>query len=109
MGVSLRSTSGPTIERAGDLAAVLTNREEGDLLFEWDPYTNPILTDVPGRIRFEQVTYRYGEEGRGEGHGDVRRVRRDAVLARAYAAHACGSVYVALTSRSLVKLASSIR
>jgi Holliday junction DNA helicase RuvB len=33
MGVSLRSTSGPAIERAGDLAAVLTNLEEGDLLF----------------------------------------------------------------------------
>jgi len=33
MGVSLRSTSGPVIERAGDLAAILTNLEEHDVLF----------------------------------------------------------------------------
>jgi len=33
MGVNLRSTSGPVIERAGDLAAMLTNLEEGDVLF----------------------------------------------------------------------------
>jgi Holliday junction DNA helicase RuvB len=33
MGVSLRSTSGPVIERAGDLAAILTNLEEKDVLF----------------------------------------------------------------------------
>jgi len=33
MGVSLKPTSGPAIERAGDLAAVLTNMEAGDILF----------------------------------------------------------------------------
>jgi Holliday junction DNA helicase RuvB len=33
MGVRLHPTSGPAIERAGDLAAVLTNLEEGDVLF----------------------------------------------------------------------------
>jgi len=33
MGVSMRSTSGPVIERAGDLAAILTNLESGDVLF----------------------------------------------------------------------------
>ncbi len=33
MGVNIRSTSGPVIEKAGDLAAVLTNLEEGDVLF----------------------------------------------------------------------------
>lgn len=33
MGGSLRSTSGPVLERAGDLAAILTNLEEGDVLF----------------------------------------------------------------------------
>lgn len=33
MGVSLTSTSGPVLERAGDLAALLTNLEEGDVLF----------------------------------------------------------------------------
>jgi holliday junction DNA helicase RuvB len=31
--VNLRSTSGPVIERAGDLAAILTNLEPGDVLF----------------------------------------------------------------------------
>ena len=30
---NLRSTSGPVLERAGDLAAMLTNLEEGDVLF----------------------------------------------------------------------------
>ena len=33
MGVSLRQTSGPALERAGDLASVLTNLEPGDVLF----------------------------------------------------------------------------
>src|SRR5881396_92642 len=33
MGAALKSTSGPVIEKAGDLAAILTNLEEGDVLF----------------------------------------------------------------------------
>ncbi|GLX83492.1 Holliday junction branch migration DNA helicase RuvB [Thalassotalea eurytherma] len=33
MGVSIRTTSGPVLEKAGDLAALLTNLEEGDVLF----------------------------------------------------------------------------
>ena len=33
MGVSLRVTSGPAIERAGDLASILTNLQDGDILF----------------------------------------------------------------------------
>jgi Holliday junction DNA helicase RuvB len=33
LGVNLRTTSGPAIERAGDLAAILTNLQEGDVLF----------------------------------------------------------------------------
>ncbi len=33
LGVSFKATSGPAIERAGDLAAILTNLEEGDVLF----------------------------------------------------------------------------
>ena len=33
MGASLKSTSGPTIEKAGDLAGLLTNLEAGDVLF----------------------------------------------------------------------------
>jgi Holliday junction DNA helicase RuvB len=33
MGASLKSTSGPIIEKAGDLAGLLTNLDEGDVLF----------------------------------------------------------------------------
>jgi Holliday junction DNA helicase RuvB len=33
MGVNVRVTSGPAIERAGDLAAILTNLAPGDILF----------------------------------------------------------------------------
>jgi Holliday junction DNA helicase subunit RuvB len=33
MGVNLRQTSGPVLERAGDLAALLTNLESNDILF----------------------------------------------------------------------------
>jgi len=33
MGVNLRQTSGPVLDKAGDLAAILTNLEPGDLLF----------------------------------------------------------------------------
>jgi holliday junction DNA helicase RuvB len=33
MGVGVKCTSGPTIEKAGDLAGLLTNLEEGDVLF----------------------------------------------------------------------------
>ena len=33
LGVSIKLTSGPAIERSGDLAAILTNLNEGDVLF----------------------------------------------------------------------------
>lgn len=33
MGVSINTTSGPALERAGDLASILTNLERGDILF----------------------------------------------------------------------------
>jgi holliday junction DNA helicase RuvB len=33
MGVTMRQTSGPALERTADLAAILTNLEEGDVLF----------------------------------------------------------------------------
>jgi Holliday junction DNA helicase RuvB len=33
MGVNIKSTSGPMIERAGDLAGILTTLERGDILF----------------------------------------------------------------------------
>ena len=33
MGAQIRITSGPAIERAGDLASLLTNLQDGDVLF----------------------------------------------------------------------------
>jgi Holliday junction DNA helicase RuvB len=33
MGVGMRVTSGPALERAGDLASILTNLDDGDVLF----------------------------------------------------------------------------
>jgi Holliday junction DNA helicase RuvB len=33
MGVNIRTTSGPALERVGDVAAILTNLEAGDILF----------------------------------------------------------------------------
>jgi Holliday junction DNA helicase RuvB len=33
LGVNIRTTSGPAIERPGDLAAILTNLQDGDVLF----------------------------------------------------------------------------
>ena len=33
LGVGLKATSGPALERAGDLAAILTNLQEGDVFF----------------------------------------------------------------------------
>lgn len=33
MGTALRSTSGPALERPGDLASILSNLQEGDILF----------------------------------------------------------------------------
>jgi Holliday junction DNA helicase RuvB len=33
MGVNIRTTAGPAVERAGDLAAILTNLRAGDILF----------------------------------------------------------------------------
>ena len=33
MGVSIRITSGPALERTGDIVALLTNLQDGDILF----------------------------------------------------------------------------
>src|SRR6202034_806224 len=44
MGVNLRQTSGPVLERAGDLAALLTNLEKNDVLFV-DEILYPALED----------------------------------------------------------------
>ena len=47
MGVSIKSTSGPVLERPGDLAALLTNLEEGAVLFVDEIHRlSPIVEEV---------------------------------------------------------------
>ena len=47
LGVGFRSTSGPVIARAGDLAALLTNLEAGDVLFIDEIHRlNPVVEEI---------------------------------------------------------------
>ncbi len=47
MGANLHQTSGPVLERAGDLAALLTNLEEGDVLFVDEIHRlNPVVEEA---------------------------------------------------------------
>ncbi len=47
MGVGLKQTSGPVLERAGDLAALLTNLEENDVLFVDEIHRlSPVVEEV---------------------------------------------------------------
>jgi Holliday junction DNA helicase RuvB len=47
MGASLHSTAGPVIEKSGDLAALLTNLQEGDVLFIDEIHRmNPAIEEV---------------------------------------------------------------
>ncbi len=47
MGVAIKSTSGPVLERPGDLAALLTNLEPGDVLFVDEIHRlSPIVEEV---------------------------------------------------------------
>lgn len=47
MGVKIKSTSGPVLEKAGDLAALLTNLEAGDVLFIDEIHRlNPAVEEV---------------------------------------------------------------
>ena len=47
MGVNLRQTSGPVIEKAGDLAAILTNLEQHDVLFIDEIHRlNPAIEEI---------------------------------------------------------------
>jgi len=47
MGVSMRHTSGPVLERAGDLAALLTNLQTGDVLFVDEIHRlSPVVEEV---------------------------------------------------------------
>lgn len=55
MGSSIRPTSGPALERAGDLAAILTNLEDGDVLFVDEIHRLPRIV--------EEVLYPAMEDG----------------------------------------------
>ena len=47
LGVGFRATSGPVIAKAGDLAALLTNLEEGDVLFIDEIHRlNPVVEEI---------------------------------------------------------------
>ena len=47
MGAQLKSTAGPIIEKSGDLAAILTNLEEGDVLFIDEIHRmNPAIEEI---------------------------------------------------------------
>ena len=47
LGVGFRATSGPVIAKSGDLAALLTNLEEGDVLFIDEIHRlNPVIEEV---------------------------------------------------------------
>jgi Holliday junction DNA helicase RuvB len=47
LGVNFRATSGPVIAKAGDLAALLTNLEHGDVLFIDEIHRlNPVVEEV---------------------------------------------------------------
>ena len=47
MGVNVKSTSGPVIEKAGDLAAILTNLSPGDVLFIDEIHRlNPVVEEI---------------------------------------------------------------
>jgi Holliday junction DNA helicase RuvB len=53
MGANVKATSGPTIEKAADLAGLLTNLEEGDVLFI-DEYLYPAMEDFKLDIIIDQ-------------------------------------------------------
>ena len=47
MGVGFRATSGPVIAKSGDLAALLTNLEDGDVLFIDEIHRlNPVVEEI---------------------------------------------------------------
>jgi Holliday junction DNA helicase RuvB len=55
MGANIRQTSGPVLERAGDLAAILTNLEDSDILFVDEIHRLPRTV--------EEILYPAMEEG----------------------------------------------
>ena len=63
MGVGFRATSGPVIAKSGDLAALLTNLEDGDVLFIDEIHRlNPAVEEVlyPAMMRSVSVMIGHG-------------------------------------------------
>ena len=46
MGVNLRTSSGPIMERVGDVAAMLTDLTEGDVFIDEIHRLNPIVEEA---------------------------------------------------------------
>jgi hypothetical protein len=46
MGVNIKATSGPIVERPGDLAALLTNLEEEIFFYRRDPSAEPCREEI---------------------------------------------------------------
>ena len=81
MGAAFRSTSGPALDRPGDLAAVITNLEQGDVLFIDEVHRLPRTVELLAR-RELQTGEVVAEDARavggtlGQGHGERPRVER---------------------------------
>ena len=71
MGVNLRQTSGPVLERAGDLAALLTNLEPRDILFVDEIHR---LSPVVGEVLYPAMEdyQRYIMSGEGPAARSIR-------------------------------------
>ncbi len=79
LGVNLQQTSGPVLERPGDLAALLTNLEANDVLFVDEIHRlSPVVEEVAVS----------GARGLSARHHDRRRSRRALDQAAAEAVHA---------------------
>ena len=60
MGGDLKTTSGPVLEKAGDLAAIMTNLDTGDVLFideihRLSPHIEEILYPALLKIKYENI------------------------------------------------------
>ena len=53
MGAHFQATSGPALERPGDLAAVITNLERGDVLFI--DFTRNIANECSGTVILDHI------------------------------------------------------
>lgn len=69
MGTSLRLTSGPAIQHAGDLAAILSGLQEGDVLFIDEIHRLARTAEEMLYLAMEDYRVRRGRQG-ARGHLD---------------------------------------